>query len=149
MEREVGGKYKREGTRIHLWLIYVDVGQKPTEYCKAIILQWKINKFLSGHPTCKQLWQKPQKKSMSPCSPGFSEGKFECCYGNSYFKSWRWCCESAALNVPANMENSAVAPGLEKVSFHSSLKEKQCKRMFQLPLNCIHLTASNVFLKIP
>ena len=32
----------------------------------------------------------------------------------------RWCCESAALNMPANLENSAVATGLEKVSFHSS-----------------------------
>ena len=27
------------------------------------------------------------------------------------------CCESAALNVPANLENSAVATGLEKVQF--------------------------------
>ena len=32
----------------------------------------------------------------------------------------------AALNVPANLENSAVATGLEKVSFHSNSKEKQC-----------------------
>ena len=30
----------------------------------------------------------------------------------------RWCCESAALNTPANLENSAVATGLEKVRFH-------------------------------
>ena len=29
-------------------------------------------------------------------------------------------CESAVLNMPANLENSAVATGLEKVSFHSS-----------------------------
>ena len=29
----------------HLWLIHVDVWQKPTQYCKAIILQLKINKF--------------------------------------------------------------------------------------------------------
>ena len=28
--------------------------------------------------------------------------------------------ESAELNMPANLENSAVATGLEKVSFHSS-----------------------------
>ena len=27
---------------------------------------------------------------------------------------------SAALNMPANLENSAVATGLEKVSFHSN-----------------------------
>ena len=32
----------------------------------------------------------------------------------------KWCCESAALNIPANLENSAVATGLEKVSFHSN-----------------------------
>ena len=31
-----------------------------------------------------------------------------------------WFCESAALNMPANLENSAVATGLEKVSFHSN-----------------------------
>ena len=36
----------------------------------------------------------------------------------------RWCCESAALNMPENLENSAVATGLEKVSFHSNPKER-------------------------
>ena len=40
--------------------------------------------------------------------------------------------ESAALNMPANLENSAVATGLEKVSFHSSPKERQCQRMLKL-----------------
>ena len=29
--------------------------------------------------------------------------------------------------MPANLENSAVATGLEKVSFHSNPKESQCK----------------------
>ena len=48
--------------------------------------------------------------------------------------------ESAALNMPANLENSAVDTGLEKVSFHSNPKERQCKRMFKLPHNCTHLT---------
>ena len=33
-------------------------------------------------------------------------------------------------------KNSAVATGLEKVSFHSSPKEGQCQRMFKLPDNC-------------
>ena len=36
----------------------------------------------------------------------------------------RWCCESAALNMPANLENSAVATGLEEVSFHSNPIER-------------------------
>ena len=50
--------------------------------------------------------------------------------------------------MPANLENSAVATGLEKVSFHSSPKERQCQRMFKLPHNCTHLTPSKVILKI-
>ena len=33
-----------------------------------------------------------------------------------------------------------VATGLEKVSFHSNPKERQCKRMFELLHNCTHLT---------
>ena len=33
-------------------------------------------------------------------------------------------CESAALNMPANLENSAVATGLEKVSFLSNPPKK-------------------------
>ena len=40
---EVGGSFRREGTRVYLWLIHVDVWQEPTQYCKAIILQLKIN----------------------------------------------------------------------------------------------------------
>ena len=40
----------------------------------------------------------------------------------------------------ANLENSAVAAGLEKVSFHSSPKEGQCQRMLKLPYNCPHFT---------
>ena len=50
------------------------------------------------------------------------------------------CCESAALNMPANLEHSAVATGLEKVSFHSNPKERQCQRMLKLLHNCSHLT---------
>ena len=42
--------------------------------------------------------------------------------------------------MPENLVNSKVAPGLNKVSFHSSLKERQCQRMFKQPENCIHLT---------
>ena len=33
--------------------------------------------------------------------------------------------------MPANLENSAVATELEKVSFHSSPKEGQCQRNVQ------------------
>ena len=42
--------------------------------------------------------------------------------------------------MPANLENSAVATGLEKVNFHSNPKERQCQRMLKLLHNCTHLT---------
>ena len=44
------------------------------------------------------------------------------------------------LNMPVNLENTAVATGLEKVCFHSNPKERQCQRMHKLPHNCTHLT---------
>ena len=44
------------------------------------------------------------------------------------------------FNMPANLENSALATELEKVSFHSNPKERQCQRMLKLPHNCTHLT---------
>ena len=44
------------------------------------------------------------------------------------------------LNMPANLENLAVATGLEKVSFHSNPKEGQCQRMFILLYSCTLLT---------
>ena len=50
--------------------------------------------------------------------------------------------------MPANLENSAVATGLEKFSFHSNPKEGQSQRMFKLPYNCTISRASKVMLKI-
>ena len=42
--------------------------------------------------------------------------------------------------MPANLENSAVATGLEKISFHFSPKGGQCQRMFKLLHDCTHFT---------
>ena len=44
------------------------------------------------------------------------------------------------VKVLVNLENSTVATGLEKVSFHSNPKERQCQRMLKLLHNCTHLT---------
>ena len=40
--------------------------------------------------------------------------------------------DDAALKMPANLENSTLATGLEKISSHSNPKERQCQRMFKL-----------------
>ena len=51
-------------------------------------------------------------------------------------------CESAALKMVASLENSTVATGLEKVSFHLNPKERQCQRVLKL------LHTSKLMLKI-
>ena len=38
-------KTRGRGHRYTLWLIHVDVQEKPKQYCEAIILKLKINKF--------------------------------------------------------------------------------------------------------
>ena len=48
--------------------------------------------------------------------------------------------DDAVKHMPTNLENSTVATGLGKVSFHSNPKERQCQRMLKLPHNCTHLT---------
>ena len=50
--------------------------------------------------------------------------------------------------MPANLENSAVATGLEKVSFHSNLKERQCKECSNYFTIVLISHTSKVMLKI-
>ena len=50
--------------------------------------------------------------------------------------------------MPASLENSAVATGLEKVSFHSSPKERQCQKMLKLLHIALISHASKVMIKI-
>ena len=49
----------------------------------------------------------------------------------------RWCCESVALNMPANLENSTVATGLEKSVFIPIPKKgnaKECSHYLTIAL---------------
>ena len=48
--------------------------------------------------------------------------------------------KSVPLNMPGNLENLAMATGLEKVSSHSYPKERQCQRMLNLLHSCTPLT---------
>ena len=50
--------------------------------------------------------------------------------------------------MPANLENSAVATGLEKVSFHSNSEERQCQRVLNYRTIALISQASKVMLKI-
>ena len=50
--------------------------------------------------------------------------------------------------MPAKLENTAVATGLEKVSFHSNPKERQCQRMLKHCTISLISHTSKVMLKI-
>ena len=39
--REAGGEFMIGGTHVYLWLIHIDVWQKPSKQCKVIIIQLK------------------------------------------------------------------------------------------------------------
>ena len=81
----------------------------------------QIGKLSSGHRTGKaQFSFQSQRKAMP--------------------KNAQTTAQLHSSHMPANLENSAVATGLEKVSFHSNPKQRQCQRMFQLLHNCPHVT---------
>ena len=50
--------------------------------------------------------------------------------------------------MPANLENSAVATGLEKISFHSNPKERQCQGISNYHIIAPISHASKVMLKL-
>ena len=50
--------------------------------------------------------------------------------------------------MPANLENSAVVTGLEKVSFYSNPKERWCQRISKVLHTCIHSHTSKIMPKI-
>ena len=54
----------------------------------------------------------------------------------------KWFYESDTLNMSVNLEDSAVATGLEKVSFHFNPKERQCQIIqIVVQLNSFHMLA--------
>ena len=76
-------------------------------------------------------------------------GVTKCWTQLSYFKPERWCCESAALNMPADLENSAVATGLEKVRLHSNPNKGNAEECSNYCTIALISHASKVVLKIP
>ena len=56
---------------------------------------------------------------------------------------WKCCTQYAS-----KFGKLSVAIGLEKVSFHSNPKERQCQRKLKLLNSCTHLHAREVMLKI-
>ena len=60
----------------------------------------------------------------------------------------RWRSESIAGSMPANLENLTVVTGLDKVSFHSNPKERQCQECSDYCTIALISHTSKVTLKI-
>ena len=52
-----------------------------------------------------------------------------------------WPVQVLTPQYVSKLENSAMATGLAKVSFHFNPKERQCQRMLKPPHNCAHFTS--------
>ena len=63
----VGGRFKREGTYVYLWLIHTVVWQKATQHCETVILQLKM--FFKNR--CIVAPQKKMSVLLSRCSVKF------------------------------------------------------------------------------
>ena len=120
---------------------YAAAAAKSLQSCPTLLLDWVAISFSNAWKwkvkvkslSCVQLLATPWTAAYQvPPSMGFSRQ-------STISNPKRWCCESAALNMPANLENSAVATGLEKDSSHSNPKG-QCKGMFRLPHKCTLFT---------
>ena len=69
----VGREVWKEGAYVYPRLIHVEVWQKPTKHCKAIILQLKINSFFkkasglgSAHHIAEHDWEANKKNLVLP-----------------------------------------------------------------------------------
>ena len=84
VEREMEGRSGKEGTWVYIWLILVDVWQKTTKFCKAIVFQLKNwNKRIK-----KKNWRKIRARLQAQtldylqsfCSPLFSIQEKKTCH---------------------------------------------------------------------
>ena len=115
MEREVGGRFEREGTEVYLQLTHGDVWQKPTKYGKAIILQFKINKLKNlGFKKPQVGWKLNIGRDYELKYPK----RLECFPGGSVVK-----------NLPVNAGDMGSIPGLGRFSGEGNDKPLQYSRL--------------------
>ena len=117
-------------------------------YCLLVLRWWSLGFF--------GLWK---YRSLSSCSQG---GVSVCCvnfpflirtsvildYWPTLSNPNRWCCESAALNMPANLENSAVTTGLERSVFIPISKKGNAKECSDYRTIALISHASKLMVKI-
>ena len=118
MGRETGGGFRREGTFLYTcgWL---DVWQKPTQYCKATILQ-----FFEKRKERERLWRKSVWKSCSLLSAWACPGcrwiglNSNCPLESSDNFSKSWCLGPN----PRPIKSKSLEIGLLKLPDYSSVQ---------------------------
>ena len=125
MGREIGGRLKTERTYVYLWLIYVEVWQKTTKFCKAIILQlqnkknflkYKIFLSFSINVVSDSLWPFGLQHTRLPCpslSPRVSS--------NSCTLSW-WCYPSISSSATTLLLLHSIFPSIRVFSNEYALQ---------------------------
>ena len=90
--------------------------------------QWRNN-------SRKNEGMEPKQKEYPAVDVTDDRSKVRCCKEQYCIGTWN----VRSMNQ-GKLENTTVATGLEKVSFYTNPKERQCQRMLKLPHNCTHLT---------
>ena len=139
--RGVGGGIKSKGTYGYLWLIHVDVWQKPTQYWTSIILQLKINK-----PKKKRLdvarkasgSHEPRKN----LAPGLFWSGSPSVFFRVYFevKNWSWwiCWIIVLQCCPLGLFTHTALSSFDTLANTVQLRVKIMARLKHLSLEAIH-----------
>ena len=96
----------------------------------------------------------PHVSNKTPSQVGLRKHHYKQNSWRRWNSSWavsdpeRWCCESAALNMTANLENSAVITGLERSVFIPIPKKSNAKKCSNYHTIVLISHTSKVMLKI-
>ena len=77
-----GRRFKREGTYVYLWLIHVDVWQKPSQYCNYPLIKNKTEKSI--------IRKKCVKKNLAPHVPTISNNSLDGAQGVVFLLCSSW-----------------------------------------------------------
>ena len=132
------GSRTRRGYK-NLWMLKFQSGPSTSMEVKPTDMEsWLYSLYFKG---LEQLWILVSTEKPRTSHPQIlRDNGISWCEGFNCSIETLSIIKSATLNMSANLENSAVATVLEKVSFRSNPKERQCQRMFKLLYNCVYFT---------
>ena len=105
---EGDGRFKREGTYRYLWMSHVEVWQKSTKFCKAVMFQFKKKAFLPSKTA--HLFQSSLHSHLPPPHTGlwWWRAGSGCWWGHHPVPGqlWRQLCQAGSVflaNLPGRL----------------------------------------------